>query len=160
MIETLLGTLFGGAFRLAPEILRWLDRKNERAHELAMFDKQLEADKLKGAQALAQINAQADAAISVAEIQAIIEATKAQSAQTGIKWVDALNALIRPLLALQWLILLWPAVVVAGFVLSVQAGIDPLTALRSTFGVDEKALAASVASFFLVDRSLRKMFGR
>jgi len=160
MIETLLGTLFGGAFRLAPEILRWLDRKNERAHELAMFDKQLEADKLKGAQALAQINAQADAAIGVAEIQAIIEATKAQSAQTGIKWVDALNALIRPLLALQWLILLWPAVVVAGFVLSVQAGIDPLTALRSTFGVDEKALAASVASFFLVDRSLRKMFGR
>ena len=125
-----------------------------------MFDKQLEADKLKGAQALAQINAQADAAIGVAEIQAIIEATKAQSAQTGIKWVDALNALIRPLLALQWLILLWPAVVVAGFVLSVQAGIDPLTALRSTFGVDEKALAASVASFFLVDRSLRKMFGR
>lgn len=160
MIETLLGTLFGGAFRLAPEILRWLDRKNERAHELAMFDKQLEADKLKGAQALAQINAQADAAIGVAEIQAIIEATRAQSAQTGIKWVDALNALIRPLLALQWLILLWPAVVVAGFVLSVQAGIDPLTALRSTFGVDEKALAASVASFFLVDRSLRKMFGR
>lgn len=160
MIETLLGTLFGGAFRLAPEILRWLDRKNERAHELAMFDKQLEADKLKGAQALAQINAQADAVIGVAEIQAIIEATKAQSAQTGIKWVDALNALIRPLLALQWLILLWPAVVVAGFVLSVQAGIDPLTALRSTFGVDEKALAASVASFFLVDRSLRKMFGR
>lgn len=160
MIETLLGTLFGGAFRLAPEILRWLDRKNERAHELAMFDKQLEADKLKGAQALAQINAQADAAIGVAEIQAIIEATKAQSAQTGIKWVDALNALIRPLLALQWLILLWPAVVVAGFVLSVLAGIDPLTALRSTFGVEEKALAASVASFFLVDRSLRKMFGR
>jgi hypothetical protein len=160
MIETLLGTLFGGAFRLAPEILRWLDRKNERAHELAMFDKQLEADKLKGAQALAQINAQADAAIGVAEIQAIIEATKAQSAQTGIKWVDALNASIRPLLALQWLILLWPAVVVAGFVLSVLAGIDPLTALRSTFGVDEKALAASVASFFLVDRSLRKMFGR
>ncbi|MCA3174921.1 MAG: hypothetical protein ING36_05150 [Burkholderiales bacterium] len=160
MIETLLGTLFGGAFRLAPEILRWLDRKNERAHELAMFDKQLEADKLKGAQALAQINAQADAAIGVAEIQAIIEATKAQSAQTGIKWVDALNASIRPLLALQWLILLWPAVVVAGFVLSVLAGDDPLNSLRSTFGVDEKALAASVASFFLVDRSLRKMFGR
>ena len=160
MIETLLGTLFGGAFRLAPEILRWLDRKNERAHELAMFDKQLEADKLRGEQAIAQINAQADAAIGVAEIQAIIEATKAQSAQTGIKWVDALNALIRPLMALQWLILLWPAVVIAGFVLSVQSGIDPLTALRSTFGVDEKALAASIASFFLVDRSLRKMFGR
>lgn len=58
MIETLLGTLFGGLFRLAPEALKWLDRKDERTHELAMFDKQLEADRLKGDQAIAQINAQ------------------------------------------------------------------------------------------------------
>lgn len=27
MIETLLGGLLGGAFRLAPEVLKWLDRK-------------------------------------------------------------------------------------------------------------------------------------
>lgn len=62
---------------------------------------------------------QADAAIGAAEIRAIIEATKAQAVQTGIKWVDAFNAIIRPLLALQWLILLWPAVVIAGFALAV-----------------------------------------
>ena len=160
MLETLLGTLFGGAFRLAPEVLKWMDRKDERAHELAMFDKQLEADKLKGDQQLAQINAQADANIGAAEVQAIIEATKAQAVQTGIAWVDALNALVRPLLAMQWLILLWPAVIVAGFALAIQHGTDPLVALRAAFGVDEKAMAASVASFWLVDRSLRKMFGR
>ena len=160
MIETLLGTLFGGIFRMAPEVLKWLDRKDERKHELSMFDKQLEADKLKGDQALAQINAQADASIGAAEIQAIIEATKAQGVQTGIKWVDAFNAIIRPLLALQWLIVLWPAVIVAGFALAVQTGADPLVALKAAFGVDEKAMAASVASFWLVDRSLRKMSGR
>lgn len=160
MIETLLGTLFGGIFRMAPEVLKWLDRKDERKHELSMFDKQLEADKLKGDQALAQINAQADANIGAAEIQAIIEATKAQGVQTGIKWVDAFNAIIRPLLALQWLIVLWPAVIIAGFALAVQTGADPLVALKAAFGVDEKAMAASVASFWLVDRSLRKMSGR
>ena len=38
MIETLLGGLLGGAFRLAPEILKWLDRKGERGHELAYVD--------------------------------------------------------------------------------------------------------------------------
>lgn len=160
MIETLLGTLFGGLFRMAPEVLKWLDRKDERSHELAMFDKQLEADKMRGDQALAQINAQADAVIGAAEVQAIIEATKAQAVQTGIKWVDGFNAMIRPLLALQWLILLWPAVIVAGFALAVAHGADPLVALKAAFGVDEKAMAASVASFWLVDRSLRKMFGR
>lgn len=160
MIETLFGTLFGGIFRMAPEVLKWLDRKDERKHELSMFDKQLEADKLKGDQSLAQINAQADASIGAAEIQAIIEATKAQGVQTGIKWVDAFNAIIRPLLALQWLIVLWPAVIIAGFALAVQTGADPLVALKAAFGVDEKAMAASVASFWLVDRSLRKMSGR
>ena len=49
MIETLLGGLLGGAFRLAPEILKWLDRKGERGHELAMQDKALEFEKLRGA---------------------------------------------------------------------------------------------------------------
>jgi hypothetical protein len=160
MIETLMGTLFGGVFRLIPEALKWLDRKNERAHELAMFDKQLEADKLKGNQALAQINAQAEASIGSSEIQAIIEATQAQATATGIQWVDALNALVRPILAFQWLIVLWPAVVVAGFILAVQSGVNPLDALKGTFGTEEKALAASIASFWLVDRSLRKLFGR
>ena len=74
--------------------------------------------------------------------------------------MDALNALVRPLLAMQWLILLWPAVIVAGFALAIQHGADPLVALKAAFGVDEKAMAASVASFWLVDRSLRKMSGR
>ncbi|BBA33672.1 uncharacterized protein sS8_1715 [Methylocaldum marinum] len=50
MIETLLGGLLGGAFRLAPELLKWLDRKGERGHELAMQDKALEFEKLRGAQ--------------------------------------------------------------------------------------------------------------
>ena len=45
MIETLLGGLLGGAFRLAPEILKWMDRKSERGHELAMQDKALEFEK-------------------------------------------------------------------------------------------------------------------
>ncbi len=54
MIETLLGGLLGGVFRLAPEILKWLDRQGERGHELAMQDKALEFEKLRGAQRMAR----------------------------------------------------------------------------------------------------------
>jgi hypothetical protein len=61
MIETLLGGLLGGAFRLAPEILKWLDRKGERGHELAMQDKALEFEKIRGAQRMAEIGASAEA---------------------------------------------------------------------------------------------------
>ena len=49
MIETLLGGLLGAAFRLAPEVLQWLDRNGERGHELAMQDKVLEFEKLPAA---------------------------------------------------------------------------------------------------------------
>jgi hypothetical protein len=55
MIETLLGGLLGGAFRLAPEVLKWLDRRGERGHELAMQDKALEFEKLRGAQRMADL---------------------------------------------------------------------------------------------------------
>ncbi|MCL2658785.1 MAG: hypothetical protein FWD62_15520 [Betaproteobacteria bacterium] len=160
MIETLLGTLFGGVFRLVPEVMRLLDRKDERTHELNMFDKQLEADTLKGNQALRQIEAQNAATIGAAEIQALIAATQAQAAATGIRWIDGLNSLIRPMLALQWLLVLWPAAIVAGFWLAVQGGVAPLLALHDAFGIDEKAMASSIASFWLVDRSLRKMAGQ
>lgn len=156
MIETLFGTLFGGLFRMAPEVLKWLDRKDERKHELAMLDKNIEADKLKAQSAKELAQVEADKSIGVAEIQALIEGAKAQAVQTGIRWVDAFNSLIRPTLALQWLIVLWPGVIVAGFALAVQSGINPLEALKAAFGVDEKAMAASVASFWLVDRSLRR----
>ncbi len=62
MIETLLGGLLGGAFRLAPEILKWLDRRGKRGHELAMQDKVLEFEELRGAQRMSEIGAGAEAA--------------------------------------------------------------------------------------------------
>lgn len=153
MLETLVGTLFGGLFRLVPEVLKLLDTKNERAHELSMFDKQIKLDTLR-AQANIENN---NTSIEIADIQAIIEATKAQSTTTGIKWIDGLNSSIRPILALQWLILLWPAVIISGIISAIGSGIDPLVAVNTMFGDEEKAMASSIASFWLVDRSLRKI---
>lgn len=160
MIETLVGTLFGGIFRMAPEILKWMDRKDERAHELSMFDKQLEADKIKGDQAVAQINAQADATIGAAEVQAIIEATKAQATPSGIKWVDAINSLMRPTITFWWVIVLYSTALVAQYVALLGNSTDYLQAILKLWGPDEKAIVASIISFWFVDRSLRKGFGK
>ena len=44
----LLGSIFGGIFRLAPEVLKFLDKKNERAHELNMFQLQTDLEKMRG----------------------------------------------------------------------------------------------------------------
>jgi len=54
--------LLGGAFRLAPEILKRLDRQGERSHELTMHDKALEFEMLRGAQRMSELSATADAA--------------------------------------------------------------------------------------------------
>ena len=78
MIETLLGGLLGGAFRLAPEILKWFDRRGERGHELAMQDKALEFEKIRGAQRMDEIGAGADAAWNVGAIDTLREAVRTQ----------------------------------------------------------------------------------
>jgi len=156
MIETLIGTLFGGLFRMAPEVLKWMDRKDERKHELSMFDKQMEADRLKldASQKLAQT--QADAVIGAAEIQAMIEATKAQAVQTGIKWVDALSSLMRPVITFWWVIVLYTAALVAQFVQMQMQGVATVDTILRLWGPDERAIVASIIAFWFVDRSLRK----
>lgn len=156
MIETLLGTLFGGIFRMAPEVLKWLDRKDERKHELSMFDKQLAADRLKldASQKLAET--QADERIGMAEIQALIEATKAQGAPTGVKWIDGLSSLMRPVITFWWVIVLYTAALAAQFLQMQAQGVATVDTILRLWGPDERAIVASIVAFWFVDRSLRR----
>lgn len=156
MIETLIGTLFGGLFRMAPEVLKWMDRKDERKHELSMFDKQLEADKLKAASAQQLAEIEANKGISVAEIQALMEGAKAQSAQTGIRWVDGLNSLVRPILTFYWCIALYTGALIAQYIALIGEGQTNTTAILSIFGPQEKAIVASMMSYWFLDRTLRR----
>ena len=155
IITASFGAIAGGLFRLAPEVLKLIDRKDERKHEAVMADKAAALEHAKAASTERLAATQAEQAVSVAEMQAIIEATRAQGQLTGVKWVDALNSLVRPILAFQWLIVLWPAITIAGIWLSVLAGTDPIVAIKAAWGVDEKAMASGIAAFWLVDRSLR-----
>lgn len=155
MVE-LLGILFGGVFRLAPELLKWLDKKDERKHELALLDKNMDYDKLRGSIDLSKIDAQAKAAIDLEDVKGFMAATIDQMKLTGNRWIDGFNAIIRPLLALQWLILLWPSIICFTFYWSVTHGIDVIVALNAAFGQTERTFCASIASFWLVDRSLKK----
>lgn len=151
MIETLMGTLLGGMFRMAPELLKWFDRKDERKHELAMFDRQLEADKLKAQAA----QAQAESQITLADIEALTTATKAQGQITGVSWVDGLNALMRPTITFWWVIVLYTGALVAQYLFLVDSGTKQIDAILHLWGTEEKAIVASIIAFWFVDRSLR-----
>lgn len=156
MIETLIGSLLGGVFRMIPEFLKWLDRKDERKHELAMFDNQLKADTLKieAGQKLAEL--EANKSIGLAEIQGLIAGVQAQAVKTGVRWVDGLSSLMRPLITFWWVIVLYSTALTAQFIVLLQAGTPGVEAIIRLWGTDEKAIVASIIGFWFVDRSLRR----
>ena len=151
MIETLLGGLLGGAFRLAPEILKWMDRNGERSHELSMQDKALEFERLRGAQRMGEINAAADAAWNTGAIEALKEAVAAQGRPSGVKWVDGLSSSVRPVLT-YWFMLLYCAAKTAVFVGAISAGADWGSAVQSAWTEADQALWAGVLNFWFIGR--------
>ena len=151
MIETLLGGLLGGAFRLAPEVLKWADRKGERAHELALQDKALEFEKLRGAQRMAEIGSAAEAAWNTGALEALRESVAAQGRPSQARWAEALSISVRPVIT-YWFMALYCAVKVAGFVAAVNGGASWLPALLHTWTEADQALWAGVLNFWFLGR--------
>ncbi len=156
MIETLLGGLLGGAFRLAPEILKWIDRRGERGHELAMQYKALEFEKLRGAQRMAEIGAVADAAWNSGAIAALKEAVAAQGRPSGVKWADALSISVRPVIT-YWFMAIYCAAKTAAFAAAVTAGAGWGTAILHAWTEADQALWAGVLNFWFIGRVFDKV---
>jgi hypothetical protein len=151
MIETLLGGLLGGAFRLAPELLKWLDRKGERGHELAMQDKALEFEKVRGASRMAEIGATADAAWNTGAMEAFKEAVAGQGRPSGVKWADALSTSVRPIIT-YWFMALYCAAKTAAFVVALNAGAGWGAAALAAWSEADQALWSGVLNFWFVGR--------
>jgi len=151
MIETLLGGLLGGAFRLAPEFLKWLDRRGERGHELAMQDKALEFERLRGASRMAEIGATADAAWNTGAMEAFKEAVAGQGRPSGVKWADALSTSVRPIIT-YWFMALYCAAKAAAFVAALNAGAGWGAAVLAAWSEADQALWSGVLNFWFVGR--------
>lgn len=98
MFEALLGGLLGPLVRMIPEVIKFMDRKNEREHELRMVAASLEADKAKYAAQLGQAELVADSSNYVTAVGALQEALRGQFQLTGNKWIDGLNMSVRPVI--------------------------------------------------------------
>lgn len=161
MIEVLgggvLGSLLGGLFRLAPEILKWLDKKNERAHELAMFDRQCQLEAQRGEQKLAEIGAQHGMAVDVGVLDAFKSAIEQQTEMTKSAggWVASLSASVRPLVT-YWVLAVWTFAHLWFGWNSYQNGSAPLEVFRAMMSADFSALVAGTINFWFLDRTLAK----
>lgn len=139
----------GGLLRLAPEILKGFDRKNERQHELAMTQLEMQIVEKRMEHELRKV----DAAMTIAELDAIGSAIKeqGQTARAAGKFVAAVSALVRPLVA-YWFVLMYSAVKIVAIMMAIQAGGDWKEVLVNSWTGDDMAILVMILSFFYVGR--------
>lgn len=156
MLE-LLGMLGGGVFRLVPFVIDFFKQRQDQSHELAMSELQLKIDEARAKQAIDMANAQAQIALNQGEMDAWAEAIKAQSKSTGVGWIDAISASVRPVLTYYWVVGLYGSAKVIQVIVASQTG-QPLSAYVPILITEfDRTVIGSMLSFWFVDRSLRKI---
>lgn len=146
---TLLGSLLGFATSFAPRVFDYFQERADRAHELAMIDRQMEQMRLGSELRLQEINVQAD----IAETQAIY---KHDAAIKPATWVDNLRASVRPVVT-YLLVLTAIAIKAAGlYALIVLEGMAIYQALPTIADDQFNAMLAAVISFWFGSRAINK----
>ena len=152
----LLSGIFGGLLRLMPEVFKAWNLKQEMKHELDMQKVAYDFQVLKGNQRMDEISAQGKADWDKGGLDALKTAIDAQARPSGVKWIDGLSSFMRPLITLQWVVILYPAVLIATFCILVWQVAPPevLDAIQKVFGAEEKAIVSFIIDFWFVGRVL------
>jgi hypothetical protein len=153
----LLGSIFGGLFRMAPEVLKWMDKKNEREHELNMFKFQCDLEAQRGQQKLAEIGAQREAAIDTGVMNAFQSAIEQQTEMVKAAggWVASLSASVRPVVT-YWILGLWSFIHVWLSYNAWVSGMPPLDVFKVMMSADFAALVSGTLNYWFLDRTLAK----
>ena len=153
----ILGSVFGGLFRMAPEVLKYFDKKHERLHELNMFARQCELETLRGQQKLAEIGAQREAAIDVGVMDAFQSAIEQQATMVKAAggWAASLSASVRPVVT-YWVLFVWSFIHVWFAWNAWITGAPPVEVFKIMMSPDFSALLAGTINFWFLDRTLAK----
>jgi hypothetical protein len=153
----LLGSIFGGVFRLAPEVLKWLNKKSEMAHELNMFKFQCDLEAQRGQLKLAEIGAQREAAIDVGVMNAFQSAIEQQATMVKAAggWVASLSASVRPVVT-YWVLFVWSFIHVWFAWNAWLNGAPAVEVFKTMMTPDFSALLSGTINYWFLDRTLSK----
>jgi len=169
---TLLSMLGGAFVRLLPEIMAFVNKLSDHKQELLMIDKQVELKRLDmeaRKQELQQLGANQaaadaatfnlavennDAALERAYLSARKAVNEVQAQKTGIRWVDALNFLVRPLTTYYFLGC-YGITKTCLIIVSMQAN-DPLTAVAGCWTERDESILAGILAFWFLGRVIEK----
>jgi hypothetical protein len=154
MLESLFGGLLGGLFRLAPEVLKLLDRKSERLHELALLNAEMEFAKVRGEIMMRQT----EAVMTVAELDAVGKGVEEQgrTARAAGKTIAAISALVRPIVTYAF-VATYFLVKLAAYLLALEQGGDWRIVLLDMWNKDDMAMLSMIISFWFISRTLHHM---
>jgi len=149
----LLGSIFGGIFRLIPEVLKILDKANERKHELNMFRLQTDLEKMRGEFRMEERYVD----YSIQQLDTIKEAFREQSetAKNAGQFVSAISALVRP--GITWcFFFMYAAVKIAALVIAFQTNAPWYEVLSKSWDANDFGVFTMCLTFWFVGRSLER----
>lgn len=137
----LVSLLSGGGLAFLPHLfdmgLDFFKQRQANAHELAVMDRQIEAQKALGAQRLEEVKVEAQGAFEVAQENRLA----ASAVPSGIKWIDGATGLMRPLITI---------LVIANYIYhKTQGGV--------TWGEADVGMVLTVLIYWMGDRGISKM---
>ena len=151
------GSLLGGIFRLAPEVLKWMDKKDERAHERLMFEQQCALEQVRGQQKLAEIGAQREATVDAGVMNAFNSAIEQQTEMVKAAggWVASLSASVRPIVT-YWILFIWSFIHIWFAWNAWVTGSSPDLVFKMMMSGDMAALVSGTLNYWFLDRTLAK----
>ena len=152
----ILGSLLGGLFRLAPEILKFFDRQGERSHELKMFQLQTDLEKLRGEFRVEHRYVEH----SSEQLEAISSAFKQQGEadKRAWKWVASLSALVRP--GVTYILFgMYVAYKIIMVSYALDSGAHWREALVSLWTTEDFGMLNMILTFWFVGRTIEKYRG-
>ncbi len=144
---TLLASIAGFITSIVPEILKFFRDKQDKIHELKIFEKQIEFSRESpGSRGVEEIYVTRDL---------IEQASLYSTYKTGISWVDALNGSVRPVLAYSFFIM-YGAIKFIQYS-AIRANLKVIEDIEILWSVDDQAIFAGIISFYFGQRAFSKL---
>jgi len=144
---TLLASIAGFISSIIPELLKLLKDRNDKKHELAILDRQIEHSKHSNAKTLEEIHVS----------QGLLEQASLYSTyKSGNLFVDAINASVRPILAYSFFIM-YAGVKVVQY-RAITASKPLVEYLDIIWNIDDQAIFAGIISFYFGHRTFSKFW--
>lgn len=151
----LLSLLGGGVLRLFPSVLDFFSKKRDLEHELKLLDRQMDLEKLRWQFKSEEIRLVSEAATEASWAAALPKAQ--EQITTGIRWVDAINASVRPVLTYWWCLGLYSAYKFITVVVAIEGGAGLLETAGVLVTEFDRSVIGSIIGFWFLDRALRKL---